>query len=432
MARPPNDPQHDQFEYRPGVNDFTGWEGVVSEGDPGSIPNNALRRLLNGRFEGPNVVGRKGLIEVTELGTFQRVAHIAEIPCASPRIRIYKFFRGCNVGAVIGFQLDGVDEESGGDFSLAYESGSSYAGVGAAFGDKFYVADFDVIRQLIIPHSYPDGYGSSSTSGLVQLDLPVETFSGFEARSIAEFDGKIFIGLKNIANPATQSKIVAYDGITFTDDLTGISTPFALGVFRNRLIVAQNGQIQWRAAGTPPGSWTAVVNADFLIEYSLGKLNDRASANCIMEYRDQLWFAGRDNASGLGAVWSWDDTALTLEWTIAASVQATCLTIVEGNALLYGWVDDTPEFKSAIGRYDPDNAIIPRVDTYKDLSTDWTPDGFTYITSMTTYRTRVFIGGLGHSSTDNSPLNGDLQAAWTGGTSEDPTESRVYTGFVVF
>lgn len=432
MARYPTDPQHDSYEYRTGVNDFPGWDGVVSEGDPGSVPPNALRRLLNGRFEGPNVIARRGITEITSLGTFERVAHIAEIPCANPRIRLLQFYRGCDLGGVTGFTLNGKDVETGGDFGLIYQSASHYAAVGARFGDKIYIADFDVIRQLIIPYSYPGGYGVSSTSNLIQLDLPLETFAGFEARCIAEFDGRIYIGLKNIANPTTASKIVAFDGITFTDDLTGISTPFAFATFRNKLIVAQNGQIQYRTSGTPPGTWTAVVNANFLIEYSLGKLNDRASMNSMVEFRNKLYIAGRDNASGLGAMWSWDDSALALEWTIAASVQETCLTVVEGNTLLYGWVDDTVNFKSAIGRYDPDNAVIPRVDTYKNLSTDWTPTGFPYISAMASYRGQVWIGGLSGGTFASSPTNGDLKGTWTTGTSPGVASSNIYIGFLVF
>lgn len=59
-----------RFEFRPGVNDFPDWRGVVREpGDPGSIPPNALWDAINVRFKGVSIVSRGGQSAYADLSS---------------------------------------------------------------------------------------------------------------------------------------------------------------------------------------------------------------------------------------------------------------------------------------------------------------------------------------------------------------------------
>ena len=284
---------------RPKLRNFPRFGGMYLSGAPGAIPPHRFRHLENVRFQGDDIVCRGGLSPVNTFDLHSSTACIKSIDDfqVGPR-KIYCVFDGCpGIDSSLGFSLNWFDHELQTRFSrgIFYNTATNNVTVGIFSGRIYVGVDSDLkVLQLIIP---PYGQESLAFAGVEQASK-IETFTGFTIRCLAEFDGKLFIGLDNGAG---ASKISVYDGVSVQNDITGIDPPSVFKAFRDTLVVGfTTSGIRHRAIGAAPGTWTAVA----------GALVSRQ----MESYRDILYITG-----GSTDVWSFDGTTLAVTKTIAGA-----------------------------------------------------------------------------------------------------------------
>lgn len=388
MAKQPTTPQATEFQYRPGVPPLNdqGWRGMNTESDPGSLAPNELQFGVDVRLLGHGITSRGGYTLKADLNAIvgsQAVRWLKEAPVDNPRVRLWFVTRGC-FGAAIGTgsRVQHYDEYENPKLQVyanTFAESDRDVPLGV-YGDKLYAGEGPRVEEMIqvtAPSGFPVG-------ALSPLRIPVGYFDGYTVRCLQEFDSKLFIGLENNTTPAS-SKIVAWDGLSLTDDKTGIRPPLAFGIWRNKLVAgfdATAGNIQVRDAGSVPGTWAAVALAGFQCG---------TYGNTMAEFRQYLFIA-----SGIDKLFRFDGTTLSLVRTIAGCATdgkgLTAVTLHRG-LLYYGWNTPSAAYASRIGRHDPDSTGggLDWVDTYKDVTTEQA--NFKFLASMASYRQQIFVGG---------------------------------------
>ena len=355
-----------------------------TEDDAGSQRLNQLTLGLNIRFRGKIIETRQGQTLKMALGAPAR--WLGSLPVV-PRTRLWASHSGCiGVGIGTGCQINHIDPSE----TPSYQVFSSYIAETnrnnslATYGTKLYTMDKSVLRELL--QITPNAGQLISAILPSPVNIPIKEFTGFTGNCMLEFDGKLFIGLSNDAAPNTTSKIVSWDGTQFIDELTGIRAPQAFGLWRNTIVAgfdATGGNIQWRASGTAPGTWTNVALGGFVCS---------SAGNAMQEEGKYLWIA-----SGVDKLFRWDGTSLTLQRTIAgcATDGNGCTVVTLHNGILYyGWNTPSAAYASRIGRHDVDSAGggLEWVDTYQDITGQQA--NFYYVRALKSYRGQIYAGGV--------------------------------------
>lgn len=402
MSKTPTTPQGVEFHLRPGVDPIGGadWRGVNTETDPSSLAPNELQRGDDIRLNGRIILTRSPLIEKINLTTFGgsgKILALKEGPVDNPRVRLWFAEIGCHgVGAGTGGEILQVDPtqlpvvQTYASFPVTSNTQPTLA----QFGDTLMGSNGSNLFT-VLQISSPPGVASTSILASPPLVSPVD-FPGFNVLCMQEFDGKLFVGLGNIATPAA-SKIMTWDGVTIREDKTGIAPPISMGTWRDKLIVgfeAATGSISVRNIGASPGTYNVFALAGF---------QSSPYGNAIVEVRQYAYIAGGSN----GLIYKFDGAALTLARSLLAS-EATAvvhaLTIYNG-LLHYGWYKTAATAgTSYVGRHDPDSTAANEwTDKYKNSLTSDVPF-FLYLTSMKAYRQAIYCGG-GDVSIVSTALN---------------------------
>jgi hypothetical protein len=386
MAKTPKDEQAIEFQLRPNTAPFgnQGWRGVNTEDDPASLDINQLQYGKDIRFRSKTIETRPG--HDLKINLAEAVYYLGELPVV-PRTRLWAVVKGCFGTAIgTGSQILHIDPS---ETPIVQRYSSYFAELDRAsplgvYSGRLYFGDKSMLREVLL---IPGNTGQAISSVLQKpINVPIHNFPGFTVRCLLEFDGRFYIGLENDSAPAS-SKITAWDGAQFIDDLTGIRPPLNFGIWRHRLVAgfdATAANIRWRAAGTPPGSWTTVGLAGFLCA---------DQGNAMQEVRQYLYIA-----SGTDLIHRFDGTSLSLVRTIAGAAVdgfgCTALTLHNG-LLYYGWNTPAAAYSSRIGRHDPDSTAANEwVDTYKDISTEVA--NFKSLQALASYRQSIFAGGAGN------------------------------------
>lgn len=374
MAKAPPDEQHQPFQFRKGVGEFPGFQGVHTRNDPGSVPPHKLRRLVNGRFNQGTIDCRPGHtfsgLDTTfvprYLGDFHTNQHL------------WISYIGCAGVSDTGYTLDvySINQTPQIQTFFQYFAAADRSFVIGHFNGQLYVGDQTALRVINVPYT-TGGTNFNDTAGGSEPSFVLHTFSGYAITCMAEFDGKLLIGAQDVGTPA-NGKIFSYDGLSFATEYTGFC-PINMAVFQNTCVAAFDGSVRTRPAGST--TWT---------NHALAGFTCASFNNAMVQYRSAVWIAG-----GLTKLYTWDGTTLSAARTIASAgvvadtgINGVC---VFQDKLFYVWNDNT-NHGATLGRYDGDNAggATDFVDTYKDLRAQ--NSHWTYGTAIQGFQRQLFVG----------------------------------------
>lgn len=392
----PNDEDNLPFERRPNADPFggAGWSDVNTEDDPGSLGPNEFQRAQNVRVRGKNIISRPGPSLRIDLNLYSSrtngVGHVLwanDAPGNDSPTRLWLASFGCLGGGSTGYAVLNVDPSRTNQLQV-YAEGFAVANRFAPlapYGDLLYMGDSNLLKEVIqiqVPYNLQvvDLLGLNAAPVIER-----KNFDGYTIRCMRQHEGMLYIGLENNA-AAANSKIVAYDGSQYRDDITGIRPPIAFGQWQNKLVCgfdATAGHIRVRTSGSAvPGTWTT---------YALGGYQTSVSQNAMQEVRNKLYIA-----SGATQVYQFDGTALSVANTVATAdatgdgVTSLCL---HDNLLHYGW-NTTVTLVSHIGRHDPDSTAANEwVDDYINITAQQAT--FLRLGCMASYRRQIYCGGSG-------------------------------------
>lgn len=392
MAKQPSDQQGIEFQLRPGVDPFGnhGWRGTDTENDPGSMEPNQLLWGENIRIgKGKTIRTRAGLTLRLNLGpTAGAVKFFSALPVDNPRTRLWFSTLGIIddpvvPGPIVGSAVYHLDptEDPVVQVHSKFPSAANSQALMMKYGIKIYIGDKTILKELV-DITAPPGLSIGEVVPTAAT-IPVQAFPGFKVRCGLEFDGKLFVGLENLTAPGS-SKIVVYDGLAITDDLTGVRPPIAMGIWRDKLVVgfdATAANIRVRNAGGVPGTWNIFAGPAGYVTAAFG--------NAMQEFRQYLYIA-----SGTDELFRFDGAALTLATTVTGAATdgfgITGVTLHNG-LLYYGW-NAAVGHAASLGRHDPDSTSTEFVDDYLDLTA--AQANFVKLTAVASYRQQIYLGAL--------------------------------------
>jgi hypothetical protein len=419
-----------RFEYRSGRKGFT-WEGIATKPDPGGNPPNFPRDLQNMRLQGGSLITRPPFagpgtaipairnfnVDTTSSGVYHPDLGFAGLSLWTPHwlgelnsVGGTRLWWGSTppltyvdppgewqftaTGGEYGFidtDMDPVYNDVG-----IYQSNDNWAPVIERFNREVYIGDYGSIRkiyQLQAPPGLTDGPVDILSEPADEVML---SFPGFRPTSMLEFEGKLYFCL---SDPFTlgNAEIWSWDGFQAVQEYV-LSDPAAAGSamaeYKSTLIV------------TVPfwGSFLELKSGTWSVKTPGGGFDASPLANSMAVYRDKLYIM-----DGLDAIWSWDGTTATKEYTITAGfaemgrgsvdalpINAFCC-VNFNDTLYFGWTDAavSPNLVS-LGRLDLDNDPAYQwkgawvnggyIDTVQD------EPGFDgAITAMAVYRGRIWL-----------------------------------------
>lgn len=396
-------PGYAPFAFISGFGGFK-WGGMRTEGSPGSNASNRPRLILNGRMKDGEIISRPGMSKhsSTQVGSCVIALHDPS-PGGTP-VRLWCSVNGCP--SVSGASVISYSPDQSPELQLygKYVQQSDVLAALEVFDGQIYVGEGENLR-MIQPYPVPYGTIGSSIGGI--QDLIVRQFTGFTISCLKTFDSKLFIGLDAGAG---ASKIVAYDGVTFSDDLTGINAPTAMGTGREKLVVgfgSATNHIRLRSTGAAPDSTlysTVAPGAGTVAAYNSG--------NSIVEWRDSVWIADGDVN-----VWEYDWSTLAIARTPASGTQVRSV-CVAADMLAFGY---NTAASARIGLYDNDTWT----DVIKNLTTQFTNDSVLF--SLVEFHGSLFAGMAGTTAGGGnysgklfaSPAY-DFSGTWLGTGSSSP------------
>jgi hypothetical protein len=357
-----------RYEFRTGVGEFVGWGGMMRDADPGSLPPNRPRIVVNGLFRNGGIESRPGQmllnqIALGDLDAFddgQPILTLADFQIIQA-IKLWIVVDGCpgqDPPATAGFGILHYDQEQEPELqravyyddlalcaSLATYSGGLYAGL-----DDHFVR----LSRVGVPWGLE---GFDATAG--GMHTPIKRFEG-AIKVMYAFDGRLYLGL--------PTRIVAWDGTTAAPDLTGLSSPpLGMGTWREYLLVGFGpgpGNIRRRAVGNPPGTWTT-ISAPGVSFIGTG-----------YAYKDKFYFTDGSK------VWVYDGSTLTVATSPAGATHMT-LAVAFGY-LFYGYASGASH--GVIGRFDGSTWS----DTHKDLTAQPGLSNIIRVRSICLYRNDLY------------------------------------------
>jgi hypothetical protein len=357
MSKLPTDAQTPTFQYRPGVAGFPGWQGIYTECDPGSNPVGTLRKAINVRAFGPALVSRFGWVEMGTVPAAAKTYLATNHNTQNPPRRLWSVENSCyGVGSGVGSLVRTYDKSIGLQLYGAFSDASYISAALGTYGGRYYIG---AKHRLFRSAPYVDFNGKFVSSTVNAATEPLFEWAGYTIKWLQEYNGLLFIGLANDTVPA-NSQIVAYDGITFLQDLGTIDAPLNACLWRDKLAVGFGttvGSFRHRDAA---GTWTTVVSAGLGVS--------AVSGNSMADLRGDLYFA-----SGGQEIFKYDGAVVTTARTVAAASVAPngvlALAVWMGR-LWYLWNQlVTAVQRPRLGAMEPDYAT-PWTDSYKTLNSD--------------------------------------------------------------
>lgn len=273
------------------------WGGCIPIWNPGQLPVNRPRIIINGRLENGGIkarMGQKKLSTTAIHAADAKVRGLYDFQIGTKKSLILTSVGCADLSATVGFSVSIIDFEQSPVFQAAiYYSAGTVGVVPGVYGDDLYFGQDATLRkyQAVDP---PYGAGALAQSGVSQ-DIPVLTLpAGFTSiPALQEFDGLLFVAA---AQGVGTSRVISWDGRTSRDDVTGINVPTGFGLYRESLIMGYNGapnRIDVRAKGASPGTWTNFAPGAGTAAFLRG-----------VSYRDVFYFTtgGEDLFSFDGAV----------------------------------------------------------------------------------------------------------------------------------
>lgn len=421
-----------RFELRGAAPGFPrGFRGVVTEGDPGSIPIDTLYRAFNLRYrQGGEWWIRPGLVAVGDTFHDSTSCIHSMLSYRTDPIRLWITIFGCfGAGSVKGgtiYLFDPEQEPKLQAYTQYFSDVDRQIAIGE-FDGRLFFGEGPNLRQITIVNT---PYGTAIDSLANTYDTSLFSFPGFRISALQDFDGKLFIALDGGAG---ASKIAVYDGVAVYDgtaptvaDLTGINPVTRFGLWRNKLVAGfatGTGHIRVRDAGTVPGTWTTVAAAGVAA----------AQAPSMVSFKDTLYIA-----NGAQDIFSYDGTTLASARNIpgagsASSAGGISSLAVFNNDLYYAW-NKLSNVHAMLGRFDSNSvgSGIEWTDEWKDFTAQNTVgnrlDMLTIVRSLTVYRDVLFAsfhngGVFGFAS--NVPIalasarNIDTAGLWTAYTQDN-------------
>lgn len=233
--------------------------GMIPDGDPGMLPENRPRLLVNTRLNAGAIVPRGGQTAAFDLNeaTSGAPRGLFDFQMGTKR-RLMVIGDGCpGLSSIIGSNLGSTDIEQSPKFQpMLYADGATNLMLAATYGDDLMLMIDAALRRFQVV----DGaYGSVAlgVSGSTQ-DETVYTLEAPYTRikSGGEFPTSgLFFMAADHGNGA--SAIKSWDGLTIRDELTAIDPAYGFGLWRELLIVGFDGastnRIKTRDAS---GAWT--------------------------------------------------------------------------------------------------------------------------------------------------------------------------------
>ncbi len=363
-------PGFKRFELRNGFGGFS-YRGIVSEGDPGSIPPNAVRMALNARLVGGEYGERPGLSKLFTSPLNSATSAILDIvPYDPPRpLKLWVSSAGCpGLSAGFGFSVGNIDQEQNPEYQrVVYFSTAVSSSILATFGGDLYFGTDSQLRKMQLIRQ-PWGTESFSLSGSSQ-DTPIVSFTGYTIRCMQEFDGRLWIGLDNGAG---ASKVVWWDGVSWGDDKTGIDPPTCFAPYRiqnggDALVMGTTtAQRLWVRSAGDSGTWTNVGTV---------------AATQMVSFKDVLYIAGAGaNLS------SWNGVVLTAAARSPAGATAVRALGLFDGSLYFGYETATA---AILGKYDG----TTWTDIHKNITTQFPT--VINIRAIASYRGFLAVAGTG-------------------------------------
>ncbi len=291
------------------------------DADPGSIPENKFRLLVNARRKGGAIVPRGGQTKIlpnptgTGLSALSYDRHYGAWFEVSSARRLYLVATGGCLGVgstATGLNVYALDSEH----APLLQNISCYLvqkyhdlACVAVYGDRLYLSQENrlrVITQVLAP------YGTNSVSvGGTGVDQDIHAFTTYPYITwMQEFGGYLFIALGG--NGAGTSKIVSYDGKAFYDELTTINDVFGMTVYGDKLIVSYAGSpnhIRVRPTGAPGVTWTTVVPGAGTVG-----MNKAGTS-----FRGNAYWIGRSGTT-MADIWKFDGTTVSKARTLTGGI----------------------------------------------------------------------------------------------------------------
>jgi hypothetical protein len=375
MAKRPQQrgPLTDRFNRRFGVEGIGIPEGVNTEVSPSLIRREQFRRLINARWRGDGVVPRAGQLLLSGvIHSASAGIYPTDFAVGTPK-RLWTLGSGCPGESVgVGFSISHFDQEQEPPYQRAvwFASATQNIALGTYGGIPHVGLDAELRRLQLV--KVPWGTENLSVSGSSQ-SLPLDSYAGYKFNAMLEVGGIFYLALEDGGG---NGKIVAWDGKTSRNDLTGITAPKALGKWRDQLVVgfaAAANKIMIRAQGsTSPGTYSTVVPG-------AGTVASFTGINSIVSFKDAVFIA-----DGAANVWRYDGTTLAVFRNVVGAVIPVLA--VGFGFLFYGYASAGAH--AVIGRTD---GVAAFVDAHKDItSQDAT---VTSIHALAYYRDNLAAGG---------------------------------------
>jgi hypothetical protein len=291
------------------------WGGMHPDADPGSIPENRFRALINVRRKGGNIVPRGGQATIGDLDDLAGNQNYGTWFDIGSARRVYMLATGGCLGVgnnQTGLSVYAIDTEQSPivqnvTFFLVAKY-HTFATL-ASFDGRLYLSEENRLRRITqvgVP------FGSSREDvAATGTDQVVKAFTSFPyiTRMIG-FDGQLFIALGGLG--AGNAKIVSYDGTAFYDELTTINDVLGMTVYGDQLIVSYGGtpnHIRVRPTGAAGVSWATIA----------------PGAGNVGMHRTGVSFRGKAYWVGLatttpGDIWQFDGTAVSKARTLAGAI----------------------------------------------------------------------------------------------------------------
>jgi hypothetical protein len=361
------------FDFRSKVAEFA-WKGMMPDGNAAGIPDNYLRLLINGRLRNGDVLARAGQEKVhnSTLDADACVNGIFDFPLLGTPRQLYTFQDGCpGITGVVGESTAFYDQNSYPNFQSAlYFDDASYSVAAAVHDGHLYLSKDNVLKRYQVVNAFW-GTTQLSIAGSIQ-DVTIHEFEDFtHITSLASFDGKLFIGVSG----ATYA-IYCYDGITISEDLTGLTdAPTRMVPYRETLVAGFDGSpnhIRVRPTGDPGATWSTVTPSGGTCSFLRG-----------ISYKDTLWIT-----TGAEDLFSFDGSTLTRVPIATTTLPASCITygvaVFDDN--LYIGYEDVTAGHGKIAEYDG-TTWTP---AFKDC---YTSDALVRVRPLIAYRNSLVAGG---------------------------------------
>ena len=289
MAKRPLD-EGTRFDYRVGKGGFA-FGGMMQDPDPGALPPNRPRLVVNGRFQGGGIVSRPPYVPKITVNpnlsydytdtqlttTFSSQWQPKFIAAHSPQLNneLWAGWFDPTAGAVIG--RAGFEGDPSSQTIAEFPSLIARANPVARWNGNIYVGDQAHFKKIY--RLGDDGEGNNIALGSLPPDEILYTFpnAGGSARHVsvlhAHDDGKIYMVVDD-ANAIANTKIYSFDGsviveeldtgaswsdgaalYTFNSQLAAVFNQGATGTLRLRDTDGNWGTVSPTGAGAPPNDF---------------------------------------------------------------------------------------------------------------------------------------------------------------------------------